>query len=448
MNCRAVHDARHRQCPEGRQQPLNSEPGADKVRNSKLIDPPLKIAVRNDQCTDCGFCKYFTCSWGNECTGCGACVLACPNRARELTAKTAAARSVRVTIDGIERQVPAPATVLKALEISGYRIARHHDAANDVTAPCGTGACGECSVLVDGELKPSCVTPVGEGMQIITDPERIRKLPPRRIVSVLTRSIHPSTAQYGIRENSFFLHGCNLNCPACHNWDVTFSAVGQLSTPEEILQPYLAHASKGHIDRIGISGGEATLNRRWLVEFIGKLARNVGPPTRIQLDTNASLLDPDYIETLLAAGVSDISPDIKALNIKTFQRVTGMTDRRRAERYLQTSWQAVEYLATQCAGRVLLVVGVPYHPDLMEPEELAAIGARLASFSPSLPVNLIEYQAAFRNRALPLPTLEQSRQALRRLQTAGLERVWCQSAREMPLPKDPEDLLVSESWDW
>jgi len=39
-------------------------------------------------------------------------------------------------------------------------------------------------------------------------------------------------------------------------------------------------------------------------------------------------------------------------------------------------------------------------------------------------------------------------QMVETVQTAGLERICCQSAGEMPLPKDPEDMLASESWDW
>lgn len=409
----------------------------------------LRASKSNANCIDCGFCKFFTCAWNRNCTGCGACVISCPNNARKLVNVYSNRDFVKITIDGIKYEVPGQITILKALEISGYKISTHLKHKQDaIHAPCGTGGCGECSVLVNNELKPSCVTPVHEGMDIVTDPSTILKYPPRRIVTVFNKSVNPRAELYGIRDSSFFMHGCNMNCPSCHNWNITFSMSGSYFSPDQLIRQVSAGDSGRGINRIGISGGEATLNRRWLADFIRQLSVTVPHNVRIQLDTNAALLDKDYVDELIDAGITDISPDIKGVSADSFQKLTGLADQSTARLYMDNAWQTLKYILDQCEEKLFTVVGIPFHKELMTYEELYKIGRKLASINHTAPVNLIEYQAAFRQRDLSAVSPEETEKSLRVLRDAGLINVLCQAAAEMPLAVDPMDLIMGEERNW
>ncbi len=78
------------------------------------------------------------------------------------------------------------------------------------------------------------------------------------------------------------------------------------------------------VDRMAISGGESTLNRRWLLGFLRDLKNlNRDERARIHVDTNAAVLTPGYIDELVIAGTTDVGADVKALELdyKSFNRI-------------------------------------------------------------------------------------------------------------------------------
>jgi NADH-quinone oxidoreductase subunit G len=100
----------------------------------------------------------------------------------------------KVTVDGTEIEVPAGITVLQACEMAGKEIPRfcYHERLSIA------GNCRMCLVEVSpGPPKPaaSCALPVGEGMEIKTDSEMVRK------------------ARNGVME--FLLINHPLDCPIC-----------------------------------------------------------------------------------------------------------------------------------------------------------------------------------------------------------------------------------------
>src|SRR3989339_919715 len=96
---------------------------------------------------------------------------------------------------------------------------------------------------------------------------------------------------------------------------------------------------------MAISGGECTLNRLWLLQYVRELKRlNPDPNARIHIDTNGSILTKDYIDELVEAGMTDIDPDLKGYYPETFMRITAIEDKGLVERYLNTAWDAVRYL--------------------------------------------------------------------------------------------------------
>ncbi|MEP6868752.1 MAG: NADH-quinone oxidoreductase subunit NuoG, partial [Novosphingobium sp.] len=100
----------------------------------------------------------------------------------------------KVTVDGIELEVPAGATVLQACELAGKEIPRfcYHERLSIA------GNCRMCLVEVaPGPPKPqaSCALPAAEGQNIRTDSEMVRK------------------AREGVME--FLLINHPLDCPIC-----------------------------------------------------------------------------------------------------------------------------------------------------------------------------------------------------------------------------------------
>jgi NADH-quinone oxidoreductase subunit G len=99
----------------------------------------------------------------------------------------------KVTIDGIEVEVPNGASVLQACEAAGKEIPRfcYHERLSVA------GNCRMCLVEVERAPKPvaSCAFPVADGMKVFTDSELVRK------------------ARRGVME--FLLINHPLDCPIC-----------------------------------------------------------------------------------------------------------------------------------------------------------------------------------------------------------------------------------------
>ena len=230
------------------------------------------------------------------------------------------ARKISIEIDGTETEVPKGIPVKKALELNGYKTSRYPEKGSIFT-PCETGGCWSCVVQIDGELERACVTPARDGVAIKTVlPEGYT---PRRIVSGF--SGHPVggvgtpwqlKAERGYIEAACFAAGCNFRCRQCQNWDITYQSSGKAYMPREAAVLMTTARKKYEVDRMAISGGESTLNRRWLVQYVQELkALNPDENARIHVDTNASILTEDYIDELVEAGMTDVGPDLKGCHV-------------------------------------------------------------------------------------------------------------------------------------
>lgn len=388
------------------------------------------FAVKGDTCIDCGFCGQFVaCAQSKSgCIGCGACVKGCPESAIHLQPRTDPSSEIHFIVDGEQAQIAGQLSVLNALQELG----RLPDETKITADRCGTGGCWACEVLVDGNLVPACMTPVQDGMQVVLDPAAVCHAEAKRVVTLMRPPphFHPSV----------FTHGCNFNCDLCHNWDLTFSSTAPGLAPDEAVKRLNLVPDQDYW--VGISGGEPTLNRRWLLALVRKL-REISSEIRIQLDTNASILTPDYIDELIAAGITDISPDLKAFELDTFMKVTGITSETTARRYLDTSWDAVRYIDRTYRTQVLMAVSVPCHPRTHSMKELEDIALALASIHPKLPVTLIEYQPAFRLREWPRVSPEAMAQVKQLFESLGLSQVFIQGGSEVPRSVDPRNLVLS-----
>jgi pyruvate formate lyase activating enzyme len=380
----------------------------------------------------------IACPGEAECTGCGACAEACPYGAKELTEAEEVRRSVRIEIDGHPLEVPERITLLRALELARHRIGRL-PGEGDIFAPCRTGGCWSCAVAVNGELRPSCITSAREGMRIFTEPGVVGGLGVMRLVSGFQGHtvggvgtphwLKPKGFSLSYIEAACFAHGCILRCPTCQNWEVTYSSVEEPLTPAQAAELMTRTRRECRVDRMAISGGEPTLNRRWLVEYFRRL-RELNPDgrARIHLDTNAVLLTPDYIDELVGAGMTDIGVDVKGMELETFIRITGIRDREMAGRLMRMEWSAVKYLLDHHPG-VFLGVGIPYNPALISLDEVERIGERIAGWDPRVQVCSLDYRPEFRRRDIRRPSRGEMAEVKRVLERAGLRCVICQTER-------------------
>jgi len=230
-------------------------------------------------------------------------------------------------------------------------------------------------------------------------------------------------------EVACFAHGCNLRCLQCQNYTVTYDNVTLPSTPLEAAAILTAQRKEYGVDRMAISGGEPTLNRPWLIQFFQELHRlNPDPRARLHLDTNATVLTPEYVDLLVDAGMTDIGPDLKGLKTDTFMKITGTLDRGLAERYLKNAWTITKYiLDSYYPDRVFLGIGVPYNRHLINLEEIREIGEKIASMNPEVQVCLLDYFPTFRRLSMERPSFTEIHRARETLLDAGLKTVLAQT---------------------
>lgn len=392
----------------------------------------VRRAMRGENCVGCGFCEAYVCPSPGSCLGCGACVQACPNRAVVLTQKETS-ETLMISVDGERVEVPSAITLMEALKRLGYKFSPL-PGEEAIHAPCGVGGCWSCAVLVDGKLKPSCVTPVRENMRVETSvPSNMEPL--RLVHGFIGHPVGGVGTPWWLKglgryiEAACFACGCNLRCPQCQNWTTTYCGKGEPSTPRIAAETMTALRRQIGVDRMAISGGESTLNRRWLTAYVRNLKHlNPDSEARIHVDTNTTLLTPDYIDELVEAGVTDMGPDLKGLRLETFMNITGLADKELAGKLLKASWEAVKYLVDHYWGKIFIGIGIPYNPSLISLEELALMGERLCQLESELQVCLLDYRGEFRRRDLARPTYSQMEKAWRILKDAGLKVVLAQTS--------------------
>lgn len=390
----------------------------------------FRVRVDHDKCEHCGFCSTVsTCKSGRYCIGCLACYWACPHEARVIEVLEEERRHIRVSINGVEYSVPEGITVAKALEIIGFSFSP--PGSKGVSIACGTGGCWACAVVINGSLERSCITPIRDGMRISTDiegrePLRIVHGPsPHTVGGKATPWWEVDYVSYV--EAAIWVAGCNLRCPQCQNYTVTYDNTTKPLTPREaakaVVECHRIYGTKG----VAISGGEPTLNRRWLIDFFREVSKLVDHKVRRHLDSNGTLLTPDYIDELVEAGCNNIGVEPKCLHIDTYMNITGLKDRNLAAKYLETSWKAIEYIYERYSDKVYLGVGLVYNKQLITLEEIAKAGSRIASIDRRIQVTVLDYFPTFRRRNLKRPSVNEMLKVKRVLEEQGLETVIVQT---------------------
>ena len=403
------------------------------------------VCRRNSkECKDCGFCmEYFSCPgvgkptidrFETACIDCGICLVACPYQAVERIPDTVPRKDVRIRVDGEDFVVPERVTVKRALELLGLEFGEF-PGGTEIFAPCGTGGCFACAMVIDGEARPACMTAVHDGMVTSLDLpggyvplKRVSGFQPHSVGGVGTPWWVKKSGRNWI-EVACFAHGCNLRCPQCQNYTVTYGNVAPALTPLEAAATLTAQRRKYGVDRIAISGGEPTLNRAWLIRFFEELRRlNSDDRARLHLDTNATILTREFVDRLVEAGMTDVGPDLKGLRTDTFMRIGGIVDGKLARRYLENAWSVTEYVIDRYFPEPLFVgVGIPYNRYLITLEEVREIGKKIASVNPEVQVCLLDYFPTFRRLGMEKPSVAEMGRAREMLVETGLKTVLAQT---------------------
>ncbi|MEM3550571.1 MAG: radical SAM protein [Candidatus Bathyarchaeia archaeon] len=391
----------------------------------------LKVYVDRDKCLGCGFCSEFNVCVNDSCVGCLSCYYACPHQARVVVEEIATKRIVRVIVDGEIYNVPDRITIKRALELCGYSFSVFHSEGG-LQAPCNLGGCYACAVHVDGKLTRSCITAVKDGMKIETE---VSSAAPLRIVHgpsghTVGGKATPWTEGKGLRyiEVAVWVAGCNLRCPQCQNYHVTYDNHSAALTPREAAELLTAYRRKYGVKGLAISGGEPTLNKPWLIQYFRELKRlNMDVKARLHLDSNGTLLTPSYIDELVEAGCNNIGVEPKGVRLETFMKITGIGEKEIAKKYLDTSWNASKYLIENYGEKVYTGIGVPYNPAFISYEELVEIGDKIAGLNSSIQVCVLDYFPAFRRSALQRPSYSEMIKVKKILNERGLKHVIVQT---------------------
>jgi pyruvate formate lyase activating enzyme len=390
-----------------------------------------RVVIDSSICNSCGFCSYVNiCYSSTRCVGCLSCYYSCPYQAQRIVSKDDIPRYVKIYIDGIEYSIVEGITIAEALKnICGHIFG--NISGKKPSLACGTGGCWACALVVNGKLKRTCITPVRNGMKIETDVEKYKPL----------RIVHgPSPHTVGGKatpwwevdyinyvEAAIWVAGCNLRCPQCQNYHVTYDNISIPMTPEEAAVAVVEYHKRYNTKGIAVSGGEPTINRRWLVEFFREISKRVKPRVRKHLDSNGTVLTSDYIDELVEAGCNNIGVEPKCIYLDTYMRITGIEDRDLAKKYLDTAWKAVEYIYERYSDKVYLGVGFIYNKALVSLDEIAEAGRKIASIDRKIQVTVLDYFPTFRRRDIKRPSVWEMIGVKKVLEDQGLETVIVQT---------------------
>lgn len=176
-------------------------------------------------------------------------------------------RSEKITIwiDGVSLEVRRGITIRRALETAGITFGAF-PGDGEIFAPCGVGGCFSCSVIVDGMPVRSCVTEVRDGMDIKTKPAE-DFIPLRIVHGPEPHTVGGKATPWWLKSKGSYIEvaiwtaGCNLSCPQCQNYAVTYDGQSPPLTPEKAAKLITLARQRYGVDRMAISGGEPTLNR-------------------------------------------------------------------------------------------------------------------------------------------------------------------------------------------
>lgn len=396
----------------------------------------LRFRKDDQACEDCGVCStIIRCPGEGTCIGCGSCYWTCPYRAFNKTSEISE-KDVNIFINSKRFKVPKEITIKEALILAQYTFTKD-PTKEGIFAPCETGGCYACAVMVDGNVKPLCHSGLREGTNIkIELPENIEPL--RIVHGFQPHSVGGVGTPWSLKKKNIYIEvacftaGCNFRCATCQNFTTTYNSKLLPVTPNQAATQLSIARNKYKVDRMAISGGEPTLNRKWLIQFFKDLkCLNDDVKARFHLDTNASLLTRGYIDELINIGITDIGPDLKSHDEKIFSKITGITDKELVKNYIHNAWSTVKYIVDQYyPDKIFMGVGLPYNSFFYPSfDQVHEWGVKLSKINSDIQVSVLDYRPIFRNQEIKRPSVDEMLKVKNILEGAGLKKVIVQTAR-------------------
>ncbi|MBC7100655.1 MAG: radical SAM protein [Methanobacteriales archaeon] len=172
------------------------------------------------------------------------------------------------------------------------------------------------------------------------------------------------------------LSGCNFKCRGC--FSNARKPTGKPLTTEELVKLVRKSSQEyyGKLpEEILITGGEPTLDRDYLIELISKLNF-----AHIILETNAYLLDEEYIKELVEAGVKEFMVDLKAIDDKKHKWYTGFSNKK-----ILKNIKTIQENAK-------IVIKTLYIPGFVEEDEIKKIAKYIASINPQIEYRINDFK--------------------------------------------------------
>ncbi len=180
------------------------------------------------------------------------------------------------------------------------------------------------------------------------------------------------------------LSDCNFKCKGCFSF--AREPIGEPMTVGQLISLVKKSSSDYYGDtplkEVVITGGEATLNRHYLVDLVSQLKEFIA---EVVLDTNGYLLDDAYLEELIEAGLTEVMFDLKAWDEKLHEWYTGYSNKR------------ILANIRNAYGKVKLVVNTVYIPEIVDEREIEKIARFLSEIDKR---KVIDYRINRFNRAL------------------------------------------------
>ncbi|MEM4526041.1 MAG: radical SAM protein [Methanothermobacter sp.] len=172
------------------------------------------------------------------------------------------------------------------------------------------------------------------------------------------------------------LSGCNFKCRGC--FSNAKKPTGEPLTTEELVKLVKKSSQEyyGKLpEEILITGGEPTLDRDYLIGLISKLNF-----AYIILETNAYLLDEEYIKDLVEAGVKEFMVDLKAIDDKKHKWYTGFSNKK-----ILKNIKTIQENAK-------LVIKTLYIPGFVEEDEIEDIAKFIAAINPRIEYRINDFK--------------------------------------------------------
>lgn len=172
------------------------------------------------------------------------------------------------------------------------------------------------------------------------------------------------------------LSDCDFECIGC------FSPAGDIKGMKMSVDELVNLVKKASIEyyqklprEIIITGGEPTMNWDYLLDLVSKLNFSY-----VVMETNGYLLDEEYVDQLVKAGLNEIMLDLKAYDEGLHKWYTGFSNR--------PIFQNVEAIHK----KIKLIIKTVYIPGIVDESEIENIALFISTIDPEIEYRINDFK--------------------------------------------------------